>query len=151
MVRIVVSTSTNTISTGIAVQANSIGLLPYNCGGSRGSSLGRARKRTMLYSSKPPTARKIAPVIASVNHASVAIALAGVETGLNTAPWAICRFAAPIPQSSDNAGAAARNNTATGITPRRNNRNREKSAVRRSHEPIEISTKRTQTYSCQAV
>ena len=68
--------------TGTVVHANSIGLLPYTCGGSRASSVGRARNRTMLYVSRPPTIRKITPVMATTKNATVLISWAGVETGL---------------------------------------------------------------------
>jgi hypothetical protein len=72
-----------------------------------------------------------------MNHASVAIELAGVEIGLKTAPGAIARFAAPIPQSSPPAGTAAKI-SATLQTKPINNR----SIVWRSRLPINFLDER---------
>src|SRR5215469_1836802 len=99
MVRAVTSRRTKTMSTGTVVQANSIGLLPYTCGGSRPSSPARMRYRMTLYAIRPATIRKITPVIAMTKSETVLISWAGVETGLKTLLGGIFEFDAPIPQS----------------------------------------------------
>src|ERR1700691_1351543 len=105
MVRAVTRMSTNTMRTGTVVHANSIGLLPYTCGGSRASSPGRTRKRMMAYASRPPTIRKITALIAMTKNATMLISWAGVETASKTLLGGIFEFDSPIPQSFASAAA----------------------------------------------
>src|SRR5208282_4134597 len=115
MVRAVMRMRTNTMMTGTVVHANSIGLLPYTCGGSRPSSPGRARKRTMLYVSRPATIRKITVVIETTKNASVLISWAGVETESKTLLGGILEFESPIPQSLASAATGAQPATAMAM------------------------------------
>src|SRR5215475_14100976 len=81
MVRAVAITNTDTIKTGMTVQASSICVLPYTCAGSRPAWISRARNFTTAQTNNVKTTTKINPVTASTNSDKSKMLFAGVDAG----------------------------------------------------------------------